>query len=430
MIKQYVNLPPDAPRAHGARVGLSAEAASLAEPDVGFTEWWVEPSGADNVDARYLARVARARARHPERRNLRGRFTNTLILPHVGGDRYKVRCSKRGDRSSPLEVEEIETWRKIYYTVHYMNAACLTIFNNVKTKLLAAFEEAFIELKEEAVLRTLRDEPKTRSSNALEHLYRRRPGLANRPFHLRIVVLNDIYDVEDGEYTQTGVAAKVTVIATDQPLTDLTATHWRRRARARIEPAGRWMGIRAFASKTGERSITVDLGGHPQLSKAIDDGNTLAIEVATRERGHYLGHSLGNFCCVRINETGTQAEIEQTILQTFTHEIGHGFQQAVRRERTYDASGVANGWENNPRWHDDAFGGQGPHCSTNAKLAADPDTTSGQTYVHDTGTMCTMFFRDDPAVDADGKFCDTCKPRLRRVNLGERRMREKGWNWF
>lgn len=152
--------------------------------------------------------------------------------------------------------------------------------------------------------------------------------------------------------------------------------------------------------------------------------------MRTRERDHYLGHSIGNFCCVRINESGTSAEIERTILQTFTHEIGHGFQQVVRRERTYNARGSASGWENNPRWHDDSEGGQGPHCSTNAKKVASTDTTSGQIWEHDSGTLCTMFFRDDSHVDSDGKFCANCIPRLKRANMGGTQMGRQGWGRY
>jgi hypothetical protein len=133
---------------------------------------------------------------------------------------------------------------------------------------------------------------------------------------------------------------------------------------------------------------------------------------------------------VRINETGTPAQIQTTILQTFTHEVGHGFQQAIRRERTYNAAGNADGWDNNATWHTDNFGGQGPHCSTNAVLGPDPDTTSGQSYRHGAGTLCTMFYRDDPAVDAAGKFCANCLPRLKRVKLGAAEMRRQGWDWY
>ena len=126
---------------------------------------------------------------------------------------------------------------------------------------------------------------------------------------------------------------------------------------------------------------------------------------------------------------------ENEILQTFTHEIGHGLQQVVRRETTYSADGAAQGSEANPKWHYNEYGGQGPHCSTNAKLVADQSdpkdrTASGQIYVYDSGTLCTMFFSGDSHVDRDGKFCATCLPRLKRVKLSEAKMKAQGWDRY
>ena len=36
----------------------------------------------------------------------------------------------------------------------------------------------------------------------------------------------------------------------------------------------------------------------------------------------------------------------------------------------------------------------------------------------------------DADVDADGKFCDHCLPRMKRVGLGADQMRLKGWGRF
>jgi hypothetical protein len=434
MVKQYVNLPTKSKDHHGSRVPLEVEASNLGAGKIGVSYWWVEDApGATNTDLKYLSSTERARPRRTRTRNKKKKFRNTALLPHAGGDKYKVKCSKNKDHSDPKDVEEFETWRKIFYTVHYMNAQCLATFNAVKGRFEAAYkDDAFIELEQSTIKKTLLDEPHTLATDpALGHLYKKNPPLKRKPFHLRIVVLNDIYDLINGRYTETGVSSKVTTITSDNPLSDISAKHFLRRARARVEPSGTSYSIRKFVTKTGDDTIEVDLTKHKQLSKAIDKGKTIRIVVATRERDHYLGHSLGNFCCVRINETGTPAEIETTILQTFTHEVGHGFQQVVEREANYDGAGNFSAWENNPMWHDDDYGGQGPHCHTNAKLDPDPDTASGQTYIHDSGTLCTMFFRDDDDVDVDGKFCaGHCIPRLKRVNLDKAHMKAQGWNRF
>ncbi len=426
MIKQYVNLPIDQDENHGSRFNLEVDTGNLSAEDVARAEWWIEPVGSDNQDEKYLSRLSRARLRWPSTRNRNDKFRNILSLPHVGGDRYVVKCSKLGDRSSPVELEEIQTWRKLYYTVHYMNNDCRTFFNDLKARFETAFEEGFIELENVDNIQTLVDEPHTRSTNSLNHLYRRQPRLANRPFHLRLVVLNNIYEPENNQYEDTTTDG-VYALVTDE---GLDPTRPIRSVQAKRSDRSSWISVTRHASKSGDSAITVRLEDNSRIKKAIDDGHDIDIRIKTRERSEYLGHSIGNFCCVRIDESGTMAQRKTTVLQTLTHEVGHGCQQVVRRERTYDASGSSTGWENNPKWHTDNFGGQGPHCWTNAKTAVSTETSSGQTYVWDSGTMCTMFFRDDSHVDGDGKFCTECKPRLIRVNLGVQQMRRQGWSLY
>lgn len=426
MIKQYVNLPQDLDNNHGSRFNLEVETDNLADEDVARAEWWIEPVGNDNQDDKYLSRRGRARLRWASSRNRSDKFSNLLYLPHVGGDKYIVKCSKQGDRSSPVELEEIQTWRKLFYTVHYMNNECRDFFNALKARFEAAFVSGFIELENVGNLQTLVDEAYTRSTHSLNHLYRRRPPLENKPFHLRLVVLNDLYERENNQYVDTTTDA-IYIHTTDaglDPSRPIRSVHAKRADRRS------WVSVTAHSSKTGDNQITVLLENHNSIKQALDDGHDIDIRIRTREREGYLGHSIGNFCCVRINESGTLAQRRATVLQTLTHEVGHGCQQVIRRERIYNTAGNATGWENNPKWHTDNFGGQGPHCWTNAKTAASTSTDSGQTYVWDSGTLCTMFFRDDSKVDNDGKFCSECEPRLNRVDLGARKMRQQGWNRY
>lgn len=435
MIKQYVNLPNNAANHYGASVNLVVNANQLADASTAYTEWWVEATGADNVKLKYLASNSRARMRYRTRHHAGTRFRNTLLLPHVGGDKYKVKCSKRGDRSSPVEMEEIETWRKVFYSVHWMNNACRDTFNSVKARFKAAFEESFIEMEEVGFAQALVDEPKTRVTDNtphLPHLYRRRPVLADKPWHLRIVVLNDIYEMVEMRYRVPLAGMKQATMNTG-PLSDISATHFRRHARARMSnPShGGWINVSSMITRSDDTHVGIDFTGHAGLSAHIDNGGTVDLDIGTRERDHYLGHSIGNFVCVRINETGTPAAIQQTILQTFTHEVGHGFQQVVKKERIHNAAGNFTEWKANRNWHTNSHGGVGPHCKTNAvsvRAAANNPTPSGRTYQPSGGTLCTMFFRDDPLVDAAGLFCANCKPRLRRVNLGRVKMRSKHWN--
>lgn len=434
MIKQYVNLPNNAADHYGASVNLVVDADQLADASTAYTEWWIEATGGENIEAKYLGATSRARMRYRTRHHAGTRFRNTLLLPHVGGDKYKVKCSKRGDRSSPVEMEEIETWRKVFYSVHWMNADCQRIFNSVKDRFKAAFEEGFVELEQVGFTQTLVDEPKTLSTNVLPHLYNRRPRLTHRPWHLRIVVLNDIYSITEVEHTFAGMDSETSEWTFNGPLADRTPNDWLISARARLDSGGPWIDIRSCMSSADETRFSYDISGNRALSDAVAAGETFTIELGLRLRSHYLGHSIGNFVCTRINESGSAADVEKTILQTFTHEVGHGLQQVVQRERTYNPSGNFTAWEVNGKWHYDDYGGRGPHChfaatEVDAAVRADgtSTTTSGRTYESSGSTLCTMFFRDDPSVDADGKFCESCRPRLKRANLGRAMMITQHW---
>jgi hypothetical protein len=432
-IKQYVNLPYDAAEHRGSRIVYEVTATDVSDEDNVRSEWWVEATGDDNTDPKYLSSRQRARPRRTYVRNRRDKFRNTVHLPHVGGDRYTVKCSKMGDRSEPVEQEEIETWRKLFITVHYMNDDCKKMYDDLKDDFIQVYEDAFIEWEEVAKNQTRRDEPRTRSTNALTHLYDRRPRLSNRPFHLRLVILNDIYS----PVTRSGLHRNVGMVVFHLDLNTPLLNGEARDVRACKIRFGRgsWKNIKRYIDIPNDERINFDLSGYAYAADKVAAGETFTLRLSYRGRSHYLGHSIGNFCCLRINEAGTEEERKTTILQTFTHEIGHGCQQVVRRERLHDDRGRRRGWENNPTWYNDRWGGQGPHCNTNARLEPTPPdrdatgTRSGQEYEHDPGSgdLCTMFHKDESHVNADGAFCDSCKPRLMRVDLGRSNMRRQGW---
>jgi hypothetical protein len=170
-----------------------------------------------------------------------------------------------------------------------------------------------------------------------------------------------------------------------------------------------------------------DLSAVPGLTTHLATaGNTAHLEVSLAKEGSgFCGYSIGNLCVVRTVDGLT------SVLQTFTHEVGHGIKQAVKEERKYDAAGAEVAPpEKHPTWHTDNFGGQGPHCSIRAQLRTAAPLPDGLTAVFEyggAGKLCTMFFADEPNVEPKGKFCENCTPRVKRVGLDEASMRRK-WN--
>jgi len=432
---QYVNLPYNHGKCQGRYINYEVEASELSEENVGRTEWWVvdvppdNPTQEPNVDRRFLSAGSRARVRNARVRNRRDKFRNRLYLPHVGGDVYKIMCNKRGERGNDdLEVDEVVTYRKLYYTVHLMNDDCETEFNALETKMEEALDEGFVELENVTTNRTRVNEAHTVSTNALTHLYRRRPRLSNRPYHLRAVILNDIYEKKTRTYNAIGVtAAAHTYTPNGGGRAFRLQNNGIRWVRARINGRGRWINVTAHAVQNTDVSVTVTLGGadaNARTAAAITNGDTINLRFRLKIRDSYNGHSIGNFVCVRIKDDSGATRNRNAILKTLTHEFGHGCQQAVRRERTYNVKGKASGWENNALWHTNNRGGTGNHCSHNCHLV---NVGASQQYRANAGSVpCAMIFYGISTV-IDGKFCPSCLPRLRRANISRGNMRRRGW---
>jgi hypothetical protein len=168
-----------------------------------------------------------------------------------------------------------------------------------------------------------------------------------------------------------------------------------------------------------------DLRGVPGLTTWLSHpGHAISLTLRLIREEVSMGYSLSNLCVVRTVDGATD------VLQTFTHELGHGLKQAVKEEPRWNAAGTSIAKETNPKWHRDNFGGQGPHCSTNAVLRSTPPLPPGLTSIFTyggSGLLCTMFFSGEPHVDPDGKFCPACKPRLRRTTLNTSAMHSR-WN--
>ncbi len=187
----------------------------------------------------------------------------------------------------------------------------------------------------------------------------------------------------------------------------------------------------AKLEKVSDTELKAKLHEDAKLNDALDRGKSVKVQPKLGLMvDSCCGYSIGNFVVVRIEEE--PARLESCILQTFTHEIGHGLQQASKRWKLHDANGSATGAkEANALWHTDDKGGQGPHCAHNAKeIDSNGKTTSGRTFEWDStkGKLCTLFFRDDANVEEAGKFCPTCVENLRKTNLSEAVMRAQGWD--
>lgn len=445
----YVNLPSDQKKRQGNTVDLKVESAGLDDRN-GRVNWQIEKVG-DNTDNKYLATNSRAllvRGDQTFPRDGKGSFENTLRLPHVGGDKYKINVYKYPfDKGSKKTLEPpIETWRKFFVTVYSVSVAGKILFATVEGDMKSEYEKAFIEVEVSSKLDVVsgRVGEKLTNGKKVNSLYPSDP-LPNPDHHLRCVLVNHIYDPKSVRKRKMygSAPAKITVKA--------------RNSNFLIEkdPVKSVTLVDLYKLPFGMRRVTHDLSSSVTITGGGKSFDVAVPELSTRSKGaegkyfgsifesvytyaeEYLGHRSGKTVAVVVkNPWSDTARSAKKTLATLNHEFGHACNQVVQQEQLYDARGKiidgsfdVNGlhYEGKKRVaHNKDFGGQGPHCSLNTRAhTITPEdvekgrrmTGSGKVYVYKgSGSLCTMYHAGSSHVD-DGQFCDECLKRLKRTNL-------------
>jgi hypothetical protein len=466
-VKQYVNRPtvsgsPDQGEIRRLRVAPSGDVTAADR-----VEWWIE-ADPGNLDIECVRPNRRARLDRAETGINRGSFRNTLRLPYVGGDKYTVKLSKRGDRSSPISTDTFVTWRKLFYTVFHVDAAPTghtlpkAVFDAVEADFKSVYEDAFIEVEKVAEIPGITNMARVNATLGsslgrpdLEFLSGRGPRgianlrparhatgrLANNPQHMAIILVHELYSLEDHAYTET---YRVPVMTTNLGYLfhrpgGAGDTTYLRRARVRWTGQG-WRNVRnrftVVSSTSSNSALRWDLRAVAGLTNwlARAPTNRITVQYSVVEEDENMGFAWCNLALIRT------VDPQHEVLQTLTHEVGHTFDMAIHWERRWNAAGTAMAPELNTNWHNDVFGGQGPHCAENARLrpagltegraqgiTASGGHPHGQLYDHAggaAGDLCTMFWRGHVQVNVKGEFCaTTCQGQLKRNTFDRSRMR-------
>ena len=451
IIKQYVNLPTGVTNYQGPIRELKLQPNTIPNVSAGDrVEWWVEPVGANNTDEIYLSQASRAHMLNSETViSPSGFFENNVILPHVGGDKFVVKAAKKNDRPNASATDTFETWRKLYYTVFYMGNSSLNFFNSLEADFKDAFARGFVELENTTKTATLTEMARVDATidrtAGMAFPFMRGTGdavmdlapdgagtLAHKPFNVALLVAPDIYSTRPQPSTATfntpagGTTYRFLLYTeTGNPGAYITRgdIRW---------PGKPWTNVignfNMVSTSSYNSPIAWDFSTVAGLTTHLATaGNTFDVRWTVVKESEIMGYSICNFCIVRTRDGLTD------VLQTFTHEVGHGIGQSVRWENRWNAAGASIAREQNPRWHGDVFGGQGPHCKTNAVLGpSPPNLTSGQIYKYGgAGRLCTMFHSGESHVEPKGRFCAShCEPRIKRRNLNEAALTAKFWNYF
>ncbi|MEP7126475.1 MAG: hypothetical protein ABJE95_36425 [Byssovorax sp.] len=471
-VKQYVNLPAGVSNlgpSRALRVSPN-QVPNVAPGD--RVDWWIEPDPGNN-DRKYQSTAERTAMLHGAQAGTtvgaQHYFDNTINFTHVGGDKYVVKASRDGQRASFVVTEQFETWRKLFYTVWYSGADTLGAYNNIDPRFVSEFARHFIELERKGVYPSLRQATSARvdykslsavaagstafdwpflngGPNALLNLQAGgAPAaggtLSDKPLHMAFLLVPDCYfsGLVPGSFPATrNVTGSVTTY--DRVWNDPTLNNrFMYTAQASWGMAGATDVTPYFTTAAGttwgSNVVTWNLATLPGLTThlATAPANTYRLTFSFITRSAINGYSWGNFCVV-----GCTGRSETAVLGTLVHEMGHGIGQTVRDELLYNVgTGVAVGTTDpNPTWYTgkggQGYGGQGPHCHTNAGLTPDPSTSSGQRYDWWPalgGQLCTIYHAGHNNRN-DGVYCPVCAPRIRRVHLEAAGQIRRSWNHF
>lgn len=392
----------------------SAQAAALAMAQAGSA---LAPAATRAAAPAAPVLGQRITAEGPE-----GHFTNTVTLPHTGGDKFSVvahKLDKSGNRTgTSVVVRDIETWRRVYYDFYYSNAAGNTLYTNIKDRLSSYFAGGFVELVENRT-GAIPHHPVTLI--AMGQLFAGKAALNHAPNHLRLGIVDQwgrtkaaTIDMPATD-TQTGVNVAATATCSYDALSAQWSFRVRLQARsvfplagyltrfrvvqqnahdanyADIPPGATEVGPAFTHARAGDDDITVTV-----TSAAINAALTAAARpcraVIQLSYQQLLGGSSSGQDIVitrrSLFHADGSADADAGVLIAFLHEIGHSI-------------GMTDTMS--PTFYFDDNGGRGPHCSTNADLVAlgtarwneipRDQTISNQVYLPNVGGagQCVMY---------------------------------------
>ncbi len=221
--------------------------------------------------------------RHAETLEQNGKFENKLDVPPIGGRTYTVTASKKGGEGANNVAfsSQILAWRRLYYTVYSMNSSTKALFGRIENNLKDAFAEACIELKRRGMKSTHLDEQVTIQEYNDAVQKRLAPMTLDRsPFHLRLVLVNDVashkdktftwqmdktIDTDDVKYGDGKVTVKThsetTQLVREHKLTELT-----------VIPQGVTIDVPSECIRVNnpERKFEIDLNAHDDVRSLRD----------------------------------------------------------------------------------------------------------------------------------------------------------------
>lgn len=365
-----------------------------------------------------------------------------LMLPNVGGVDYTVKC-RLGDGPEKT-VATFQTWRRITLHVICPNDQCLAVFVSAFSRLQSALKPAFIEvIRGDVEIQGKANRGyKARSDNQGCQMTITLVWPRWESYWLKVELSVTSAAVSGHEWwskrgnllscalpnrelrpqvPRRGSNVKyIKVTCEGKTLLELpraSDSHPEHEVRMYLQLCKiRKNGVIVEDEKDVHTAteIILDLGSKPlQATKAkLEAGKTveISVELALEYWGLTGGLSVRDSRAISL--TFYPKTTHRDLANVMAHELAHTMYLVKKQETRKDGVTV-----HNLNYHGNDYGGEGPHCSFNAKRVPTSSTTSGYIYEFDktAGPLCIMHFKTDPGVD--GRFCPICIAQLRRAKL-------------
>lgn len=420
------------------------------------THWHIQMSDLETDDRDFFIDPSVKLYADDEKSGLLGNqpFSSYLVtLPDVSGISYKVTYFEQDSRKELGEVS-FQTWRRVNLKFECSDKFYYGIFEKALEIIEAAFAEAFIEIvlneyKIGNVEKTLRES--NSSTSVLVRLNEQEWEKNSRLFQFKVtskalqateglekifqkqgdqLVLNLAHPLLQSRWRlqiprsdrQLGCLESIKVIDKDgKALVSIPKEKYQWTAedysslKAIYRCSSQNRAINNDAEVQNADALIIDLASNPLklVKQALDQGQELSVELVLKleEFGRTAGQAIKGITAVDII---VDRQIEPSKLaNTIVHELGHVFGLTKWNEKNKNNQTVQN-----PLCYDDRYGGQGTHCSYNAKQIKSASTVSGLTYEFDKtkDRLCVMHFAVSDHVHK-ARFCPTCIKHLRRTKM-------------
>lgn len=418
-------------------------ARPLEKADVkGVKTNWEVTRVPGNVDPKYLPAKPTLKAKAIK--GTATEWTNTLTLPHVGGETYAVTATLDGKGGAQVEKANLKARRSIPLTVYHTSAAAKRAWEAAKGAFKAAFAPVAIEFVEAAPVQT--DVATVEIARGVDTARSIRDGAAKlftggrlpavRPAkgHLRLFAVDQLTILKDAEffYPLTADAASDNPemifplpggVLPARPVHSCELVYGRRVVAAvqgavdrGQQPAGsswksgatRTRNLTASATRHADHKVKVVVPDEalPDFADPSDEPSAVLHIVYEHSETGFLGWSNGkDIIFVATQQPDGTPFDPRVVARIAAHEVGHAFGQVAPKRRLYPRGG-----EPNDR-HYEGMGGEGHHCATATQV-----TGGVRVWAGGARNLCVMY-HDATAEHVDPAFCEHCALNLKLADL-------------